>query len=217
MVDGQESITKTERKPSKQIMLRLPEVTVQHIDEYAGDTHSSRPDFITDAVRQYIRYILRESTDLVFRIDAMDVSQAAKAAFYGEYMGQRVFSEFEAYRSARRGKATTKDISVLISIPWGLDAKITETVSATGLFKNNQEFIKVAIEYMFRYMSDEAYRLEFVGSFQSKTDTRKALNEELKQIRKELENSGITDGRRRPSVFRYPDRHQVRRAHLMAV
>ena len=186
MEDVQDSITTSDRKPSKQIMLRLPEVTVERIDEYAGRTHSSRPDFITDAVRQYIHHVLYESAEVVEKMDSTGHSQEAMAVFFGEYMGECVFREFEDYRNSRKNRVSTRDVSVLISIPWGLDDLIARTIAATGLFKNNQELIKVSIEYMLRFMEEDEERLDFLGNFHSESDTRRALDEELRQLRKEI-------------------------------
>lgn len=45
----------------RKAMVCFPLAVVDRIDDFAGHTHSSRPDFITDAVRQYTAHVLRGS------------------------------------------------------------------------------------------------------------------------------------------------------------
>ncbi len=189
MTDGNENLTKSEGKKTKQVMVRLPRCTVERIDDFAGYTHSSRPDFITDAVRQYIRHILEESSRITVRLEDLEVSKDAKDLYFTEQMGYVMYDEYESYRKSRENDSSTKDVSVLVSMPVGLDEKIRETMSATGLFSSNQEFIKVAVEYLFILMDEVKNNLETVKEFQALPEGSRALEEELEEIRKELSSN----------------------------
>ena len=169
-------------------MVRLPRSTAERIDDFAGDTHSSRPDFITDAVRQYIVHVLKESADVVIQVEGLEVSKQAKEVYFLQEMGNRLYPEFESYRKSREGNQKAQDVSVLISMPLGLQREMTETVESTGLFSGNQELIKISIHYMFGKMSEVSDLMEIVKGFQALPDGSKALEEELDEIRRELNN-----------------------------
>ena len=188
MADENGKLTEFEGKRTKQVMVRLPRSTTERIDDFAGDTHSSRPDFITDAVRQYIVHVLKESADVIIRIEGLEVSKQAKEVYFLQEMGNRLYPEFESYRKSKDGNQKAQDVSVLISMPLGLQREITETVESTGLFSGTQEFIKVSIHYMFGRMSDVNDLKEVVKGFQALPDGSKALEEELDEIRRELNN-----------------------------
>lgn len=185
-MNGNESITEPGKKRTKQVMVRIPRSTVERIDDFAGNTHSSRPDFIIDSVRQYITHVMDEASFVVVSIEGLEVSKQAKEVYFAQQMGERLYHEFDSYRKSREGNQKIKDVSVLISMPIGLLRMISEVVGCTGLFSNNQEFIKVSVHYMFRQMSEIRDRMEIVESFQAMSDGRKALEEELEQIRMEL-------------------------------
>lgn len=167
-------------------MVRIPRSTAERIDDFAGDTHSSRPDFITDSVRQYITHVMDEASSVVVSIEGLEVSKQAKEVYFAQQMGERLYHEFDSYRKSREGNQKIQDVSVLISMPIGLLRMVSEVVGYTGLFSNNQEFIKVSVHYMFRQMSETRDRMEIVESFQAMPDGSKALEEELEQIRMEL-------------------------------
>lgn len=171
-------------------MVRIPRSTAERIDDFAGDTHSSRPDFITDSVRQYITHVMDEASSVVVSIEGLEVSKQAKEVYFAQQMGERLYHEFDSYRRSREGNQKIQDVSVLISMPIGLLRMISEVVGCTGLFSNNQEFIKISVHYMFHLISETRGRMEVVEGFQAMPDGRKALEEELEQIRMELSGNG---------------------------
>ena len=167
-------------------MVRFPKYTVERIDDYAGNTHSSRPDFVIDSVRQYIPHIVREAATVITEIEAVDVSRQAKELFFFERMGERMFPETESYRNSKESSPKGQDISVLVCFPTGLNDKILRTVEATSLFSSNQELIKIAVHWMLNHVDEVEKGLEVVFDFQSIRDNGKALKRELEQIRREL-------------------------------
>ncbi|QHK17997.1 hypothetical protein JS82_07710 [Methanomassiliicoccaceae archaeon DOK] len=188
MAEGKGKVTDSDGKRTKQVMVRFPKYTVERIDDYAGDTHSSRPDFVIDSVRQYIPHIVREAATVITEIEAVDVSRQAKDMFFIERMGERMFPETESYRKSKEGSPKGQDISVLVSFPTGLNDRILRTVESTNLFSSNQELIKTAVHWMLNHMGDVENGLEVVSEFQSTRDNGKALEKELERIRKELGN-----------------------------
>ena len=187
MMDENGNLTESGGKKNKQVMVRIPRTTMDRIDDFASDTHSSRPDLITDSVRQYITHVMNETSSVIVQIEDLDVSKQAKEVYFTQQMGERLFTEFEAYRKSKAGNQKTQDVSVLISMPLGLQKMISDVVKSTGLFSSNQEFIKVSVYYMFYQMSEIRNRMEIVERFQAMPDGKKALEEELEQIKKELQ------------------------------
>lgn len=185
-MDGNETLTDTNRKRTKGVMVRLPRSTIERIDDYAGDTHSSRPDFITDAIRRYIGYILKESASVMMQIEGLEVSNEAKQIYFSQQMSERIYSEYESYRKSKESESRTKDVSVLISMPPGLQREIAGVVDSTGIFNGNQEFIKVAIYHLFSLLEEEGSNMEFIREFHAMPDRSRVLERELEQIRMEL-------------------------------
>lgn len=188
MPNGNEKLTDSESRKTKQVMVRLPRSTAERIDDFAGDTHSSRPDFITDSVRQFIDHVLKESASVIVQIEDLEVSKQAKEVYFMQQMGNRLYPEFDAYQKSKQGNQKGQDVSVLISMPTGLQRMITDVVESTGLFSGNQEFIKVSIYYLLSKLSEIGSMMEIVRDFQAMPDGSKALEEELEQIRKELDS-----------------------------
>ncbi len=186
MAEGKGKVTDSDGKRTKQVMVRFPKYTVERIDDYAGDTHSSRPDFVIDSVRQYIPHILREAATVITEIEGIDVSRQAKDMFFIERMGERMFSETESYRKSKESSPKGQDVSVLVSFPIGLNDKVRRTVEATGLFSSNQELIKIAVHWTLNHIGDVEKGLEVVLEFQSTRDNGKALEKELEIIRREI-------------------------------
>lgn len=186
MAEGKGKVTDSDGKRTKQVMVRFSKYTVERIDDYAGNTHSSRPDFVIDSVRQYIPHIVREAATVITEIEAVDVSRQAKELFFFERMGERMFPETESYRNSKESSPKGQDISVLVCFPTGLNDKILRTVEATSLFSSNQELIKIAVHWMLNHVDEVEKGLEVVFDFQSIRDNGKALKRELEQIRREL-------------------------------
>ena len=186
MAEGKGKVTDSDGKRTKQVMVRFPKYTLERIDDYAGNTHSSRPDFVIDSVRQYIPHIVREAATVITEIEAVDVSRQAKELFFFERMGERMFPETESYRNSKESSPKGQDISVLVCFPTGLNDKILRTVEATSLFSSNQELIKIAVHWMLNHVDEVEKGLEVVFDFQSIRDNGKALKRELEQIRREL-------------------------------
>ena len=186
-MDRNEKLTDVNGKRTKSVMVRLPITMVEHIDRFAGYTHSSRPDFITDAIRRYIGYILRESSSVTVQIKGLEVSDEAKRIYFSQQMSERINQEYELYKRSKKGRSGTKEISVLISMPLGLYGTITDTVEFTGIFNGNQEFIKVAIYHLFALLDKEASDMNAVSSFHTIIDRESVLKKELEQIRSEID------------------------------
>ena len=167
-------------------MVRLPETTVERIDRYTGDTYSSRPDFITDAVRRYVGYILRESSSVAVQIESLEVSDKAKRVYFLQQMNDRISHEYESYNRSREARIRAKEISILISMPLGLYRIIAEIVEFTGIFRGNQEFIKVAICRLFALLDGEASDMDAIERFHAVIDSNSVLEKELEQIRTEI-------------------------------
>lgn len=187
MAEGKGKVTDSDGKKTKQVMVRFPKYTVERIDDYAGDTHSSRPDFVIDSVRQYIPHIVREAATVITEIEGVDVSRQAKNMFFIERMGERMFPETESYRKSKESSPKGQDVSVLVSFPVGLNEMILRTVEYTGLFSSNQEFIKTAVHWMFEQMSNIGSMADFLFDFQSSKVESQSLEEELKRLRKEVD------------------------------
>ena len=189
MAEGKEKVTDSDGKRTKQVMVRFPKYTVERIDDYAGDTHSSRPDFVIDSVRQYIPHIVREAATVITEIEGVDVSRQAKDMFFIERMGERMFPETESYRKSKESSPKGQDVSVLVSFPTGLNDMILKTVDFTTLFSSNQELIKTAVHWMLNHVDDVEKALEVISEFQSTKDNGKTLENELERIRNELQNT----------------------------
>lgn len=187
MVEGKGKVTESDGKRTKQVMVRFPKYTVERIDDYAGDTHSSRPDFVIDSVRQYMAHIVGEAVTIITEIEGVDVSRQAKDMFFIERMGERMFSETESYQNSKESSPKGQDISVLVSFPMGLNDMIIRTVESTSIFSSNQEFIKIAVHWMLNHTSDVEKGLDVISEFQSTKDNGKSLEKELERIRTELQ------------------------------
>lgn len=200
MAEGKGKITDSESKKTKQVMIRFPKYTVECIDDFAGDTHSSRPDFVIDSIRQYVAHIVREAALVITEVDGVDVSNQAKEAFFYERMSERMFSETESYRKSKENSPKGQDVSVLISMPLGLNRMVLEIVDSTDLFSSNQEIIKTAVHWMITQMNEIKVGLEVVSEFRSAKDNGKSLEMELEQIRRELNNLRLKSA---PSCHRF--------------
>ena len=185
-MDRNETLTDINRKRTKGVMVRLPRSTIERIDDYAGNTHSSRPDFITDAIRRFIGYILRESASVMMQIEGLEVSNEAKQIYSSQQIGERIYSEYESYRKTKESESRTKDVSVLISMPLGLQREIAGVVDFMEIFSGNQEFIKVAIYHLFSLLEEENSNLEFIKEFHAMPNRNRVLESELEKIRMEL-------------------------------
>ena len=186
MAEGKGKVTDSDGKRTKQVMVRFPKYTVERIDDYAGDTHSSRPDFVIDSVRQYIPHIVHEAALVITEIEGVDVSSQAKGMFFYERMSERIFQEIESYRKSKESSPKGQDVSVLISIPVGLNASIFRIVESTGFFSSNQELIKTAVHWMFTNLESVRDGMSLISGFNSSIDGKKSLEEELRKLRAEV-------------------------------
>lgn len=185
MAEGKERITDGGKK-TKQVMVRFPRHTVERIDDYAGYTHSSRPDFVIDSIREYIMHISGKAVSVITEIEGVDVSKQAKDVFFIERMAELMFTETESYRNAKEGSPRTQDISVLISIPMGLNDLIQKMVDYSGLFTSNQELIKTSVHWMFENMNDLNNKVDSLIEFGRSGDQNNSLENELERLRSEL-------------------------------
>ena len=186
MTEGKGKVTDSDGKRTKQVMVRFPRYTVERIDDYAGDTHSSRPDFVIDSVRQYIPHIVKEATTVITEIEGVDVSRQAKDMFFIERMGERMFSETESYRKSKESSPKGQDVSVLVSFPVGLNEMILRTIECTGLFSSNQELIKTAVHWLFIQMDNIEKTMETISDYQMSENVGRVLEEELEKLRREI-------------------------------
>ncbi len=186
MAEGKGKVTDSDGKRTKQVMVRFPKYTVERIDDYAGDTHSSRPDFVIDSVRQYIPHIVREAATVITEIEGVDVSRQAKDMFFIERMGERMFPETESYRKSKESSPKGQDVSVLVSFPVGLNEMILRTVEYMGLFSSNQDLIKTAVHWLFVQMDIFEKTLETISDYHMSDNVGRALEEELEKLRREI-------------------------------
>ena len=82
MADGKGTITKNEGKRTKQVMVRIPKSTAEQIDDFAGNTHSSRPDFIIDSIRQFTDFIVKETATIAVQTETTDYPGEVKEAYF---------------------------------------------------------------------------------------------------------------------------------------
>ena len=193
MTDGKEIITKNEGKRTKQVMVRIPRSTAEQIDEFAGDTHSSRPDFIIDSIRQFTDYIVRETASIAVQTETTEYSREVKEAYFKEEALKRFFWEYDTYSTAKKNEPRSKEVSVLVSIPVGLLDIVNNVVEITDLFSGVQEYIKVAIYHMFRRSREFESSREALSEFRSVVEGTILLEDELQQLREEMRLRSETD------------------------
>ena len=152
------------------------------VDIYVGKTHTSRPDYIVDAIHQYMFHISGFETEAMLKVQYKDVSYGAKRTFYLEYMELQTKREREAFNSAQK-KSKGKDIDVLLSMPPGLVEEVMGIVNRTQVFKNHQEFIKFAIIYLMVVLATYNTNTLLTTNFLQDPEDLKKLKEELEKLR----------------------------------
>jgi hypothetical protein len=173
-------------KRTRPVMIRIPVPVASMIDDFAGNTHTFRPDFIVDAIRQYYPYFLRLSAQLVQEMEPLQASDEAKRKYFGQRMAELISNEFTLYRKAMESTNRRDDVNVLVSMPVGL-LEMLDPILELGVFRNNQEFYKVSLFYLMDVYREMEIQIDTISGFTGTPRVRSSLDEEVESIRRELE------------------------------
>ena len=170
------NITKDDKK-NESVMIRVPRNIANIIDTCVGNTHSSRPDYVIDGIRAFLRYIADcEKDTLDYISEKEDAERSVKIEFYRESMRSMTQIYKDEFNAA---KSSDRDVDILLSLPSKLSLEINLTVERTGCFRNRQELIKSAIVYLsvrIKSTTDNVVKtLEFLRSNQSTEDLREQI------------------------------------------
>ena len=168
-------------------MVRFPEETVDGIDVFVGHTHTSRPDFVIDAVRQYLFHITGCESRIIENLriaeeEDEDLLQQVKETYYLRRMNVLTRDESNQYYAVKENSNSMRDVNVLLNMPQGLYDAIVEIVGRTMVFGNHQEFIKVAVYFLFSRMMELGSRTEDANAFTSGFDGVDDLEEAVRKL-----------------------------------
>jgi hypothetical protein len=175
---------KGDEKKTKGVMVRLPSNVTTVIDSFVGRSHSSRPDFIVDAIRQYLMYVSIFEAEAILKVQDKDVSYTAKKAFYIEFMELHLDRMKKMYHSLQE-QAKGRDVDVLLSMYPITIEMINGVVERTQFFKNHQEFIKLAIMNLIILMASYNTNELLISNFLQDPEDLKKLKKELDDLRAE--------------------------------
>ena len=180
-------ITKDDGKRNVSLMVRMPSNIAFVIDHCVGVSHSSRPDFVIDGIRQFMVAISYEEARVFEFIETKkDASREVKLQFYYESMKSFTLTFRNTIASAAE-KSEKKDVDILLSLPKGLAAQIDEFVNRTKAFKNHQEFIKCATIFLSTTMGAVNTNSMLAGTYLINNEATKELQEQVEKMRKEME------------------------------
>ncbi len=178
---------KNDDKKNASIMVRMPSGLTEVMDMTAvGNTHSSRPDFVIDGIRTFIRFIISDEYSILRYLEKKeDVDKAVKVKFYYESLKKDTL----IYRNTvvNRIKESKKDVDILLSLPKGLAAEIDRVVERTQCFRNHQEFIKCATLYLITMIASDNTNAVVVNEFLQSNKSTQELEEEIEQMSRELD------------------------------
>lgn len=185
---------KNDDKKNASIMVRMPSGLTEVMDMTAvGNTHSSRPDFVIDGIRSFIRFIVSDEYAILHYLEKKeDVDKAVKVKFYYESLKKDTL----VYRNTvvNRIKESRKDVDILLSLPKGLAAEIDRVVERTKCFRNHQEFIKCATLYLITIIASNNTNAIIVNEFLQSNKSTQELEEEIEQMSKELDEMRLDLG-----------------------
>ena len=176
-------ITKDDGKKNASLMVRMPSTLAEMIDVCVGQTHSSRPDYVIDGIREFIHFICTNEAEIMRYIDEKkDAARDVKIEFYYE----SIKSLTQVYRDAASSASekSRSDVSILLSIPKGLAAQIDRIVERTRCFKNHQEFIRSSTVYMSMSMGMDNTNSMLTESFLESNQSTKELQIELERLKR---------------------------------
>ena len=165
-------------------MVRVPKTVMDMIDAAVGMQYTSRPDFVVEAIRNYMDYVSSAEAETVALLKEKDVSYAAKLEFYFEALEIRLTPDRNLYRVSEE-RSEGKSVEVLLSVLPGLIAEMNDIVVRTKAFRNGQEFIKMAIIHLISSMSKRGADTRLTIEFLQNSDL-KGMKEELDKLREEF-------------------------------
>ncbi len=167
------------------VMVRVPDNVCRVMDTLAGHTHVSRPDVVIDACRRFYAALCQREADILDLLDERHVAKDVALAFYREEIAGFV-APFRSDYDASLGK--TKDqVSILVVFPNVLLSKMNAAIGRIGTVKNHQEFIKIALMYMFSWERESMRHEQRMAEFVSSADIRKEV-EKLRDLLNDGQN-----------------------------
>jgi Arc/MetJ-type ribon-helix-helix transcriptional regulator len=177
-------LTKPEKK-TKAVMVRVPVNLMVVVDAMVGGQYTSRPDFIVEAIRCYTNTISSIETAAMIKVKDKDIAQAAKVAFYHEFLDISLTQDRNFHKGAE-DRSGGKTIDVLLSILPGLIAEMNSVVERTKAFKSYQEFIKMAICHLITLTAARNSNTLLTSNFLHNAEDMKGLRDELDKLRETM-------------------------------
>lgn len=128
-------------------MIRVPDNVCKVIDTFAGHTHSSRPDVVIDACRQFYVAICSKEAAVMDAADRSAASKEAARTFYNEEVRAFIKEYRDDYEASL--EKSNGNISILVVFPVVLLEKINRIVTRTKQFRNHQDYFRVSLAYLF--------------------------------------------------------------------
>ncbi len=104
-------------------------------------------------------------------------------------IAELVSNELTLYCNAMESTDRRDDVNVLVSMPVGL-LEMLDPVLELRVFRNNQEFYKVSLFYLMDVYKEMEVQIDTISSFTGSPRVRSSLDEEIENIRRELEGDG---------------------------
>ncbi len=119
-------------------------------------------------------------------MEPLQASDEAKRRYFGQRMAELVSNELTLYRKAMESTNRRDDVNVLVSMPVGL-LEMLDPILELGVFRNNQEFYKVSLFYLMDVYKEMEIQIDTISGFTGTPRVRSLLDEEVENIRRELE------------------------------
>jgi len=171
-------------KKTKAVMVRVPDLLMTLVENHIGKQYASRPDFIVEAIRLYIYDMSLIEEGIINTLKDEDVLDAAKVEFYYERLNKLLNEDRIYYREAEK-RSSEEPVGVLLSIMPGLIEEMDAIVERTKAFKNNPEFIKMAISHLLALLSNRDVISLNVKNFLPSADM-KVVKEDLDKLRRKI-------------------------------
>lgn len=167
----------------KRVMIRIPDTVCKLIDLFAGRTHTSRPDVIIDACRQFYTKICTDEMDMLKIFEAENAPKEIALAAYHEQISETVDALLEDYDAY--AKDSRSEVSILVVFPPILLTLIENTMARTMAFKNRQYYIRAAFMFLFRTQSAIAEHVKTMNDFVIANDVEKEISSLREKLRKD--------------------------------
>ena len=171
-------------KKTKAVMVRVPDLLMTLAENYIGKQYASRPDFIVEAIRLYIYDISLIEERIIEALKNEDVLDAAKVEFYHERLNKLLDDDRTFYKESEK-RSSEEPVGVLLSIMPGLIEEMDSMVGRTKAFKNNPEFIKMAISHLLALLLNREVISLNAKKFLPTAD-KKIVKEDLDKLRKKI-------------------------------